>query len=250
MPADRFRFIEGANGPLPEDLKRTLGNLGRFGNLELSLNDPGALECKSCRRVFEPEAKVVPAGADLALVLDGQTYKSNDPNLPEDIKVLMKQIREKGYTPKLVADWRSWRATRRSRKAASEPTPSKPAPVLRINGRLLRWSDPDLPDELKILFSFIAANGVTNALIAHLKELGYGINYDPNGEGGLGLLEVRTDSTLLLGLRGRALTFLLVASVVWILMTPLRNLEAMPDYLRTALYLIPIGMGLTWASRR
>src|SRR5438105_1289088 len=136
MPADRFRFIEGSKGPLPEELKRSLGNLGRFGNLELPgqaapapkelrKECPGcgvplahdAVECTACRRVLEPEPHVVPQGADLAIILDGQTYKSTDKDLPDDIAVLIERIRKIGYTPKVVADWRSWRATRRSAKA-------------------------------------------------------------------------------------------------------------------------------------
>jgi len=265
MPADRFRFIEGANAPLPEDLKRTLGNLGRFGSIEIKgqeksqetgkpcpgcefSNEPEALECKACRRVLEPEAKVIPQGADLAIILDGQTYKSTDPNLPEDIAVLIKQIREKGYTPKLVADWRSWRATRRSRLAPERPKVSQSPPVLRINGRLLRWSDTDLPDDLRVLFSFISTNGVTNALVGHLRELGYDVAYDPKAEGGLGLLEVRTESPLFSGLPGRGLRFVVIAAAAYFLLWPLRNV--LPEYYKPVLYLIPLGLALSWSSRR
>jgi hypothetical protein len=268
MPADRFRFIEGKNGPLPEDLKKTLGNLGRFTNIELpgslppkpketgkacpgcdSPNAPGALECKACHRVLEPEPKVIPHGADLAIVLDGQTYKSTDPGLPEDIKVLITQIRKSGYTPKLVADWRSWRATRRSAKAKAVPQPSGPIPVLRINGRLLRWSDSDLPDDLRVLFSFIATNGVSAGLLNHLGELGYEAAYDPKAEGGLGLLNVRTNAAQsLTGLQKAGVRFLLGAGLAALILFPLRNI--LPEMLQPVVYLLPLGMGISWAARR
>ncbi|MBI3551286.1 MAG: hypothetical protein HY077_02105 [Elusimicrobia bacterium] len=267
MPADRFDFIEGSSGPLPEDLKRSLAGLRRFGNIELpgeaaprpvraehpcpgcgSPNDHAAVECKSCRRVFEPEPQVVPQGADLAIVLDGQTYKSTDKDLPDDIAALIKRIREKGFTPKLVAEWRSWRATRRSRKARA-PEPSRPVPVLRVNGRLLRWSDAALPDELRVLFSFIATNGVTPALLSHLKELGHDVSYDPKAEGGLGLFELRTASSgFELGwLQKRALRFAIAAGLVALVLLPLRNV--LPETLQPMLYLLPLGFGLSMALR-
>jgi hypothetical protein len=268
MPADRFRFIEGPKEGLPDELKKSLGNLGRFGSIELpgqthavvpktKRECPGcqapiaddAVECPACRRVLEPEPKIVPRGADLAIVLDGQTYASTDKNLPDDISELIGRIRAKGYTPALVAEWRSWRATRRSAKARA-PDPAVPVPVLRINGRLLRWSDAELPDDLRVLFAFIATKGVSPALLAHLKEIGHDVSYDPDAEGGVGLLELRTDESpfRLTPLQKQIARACAAGLVAWLFLRPFRNV--LPGLLEPALYVIPAGFFVAWAFRR
>jgi hypothetical protein len=261
MPADRFRFLEGPKDPLPDELKRALG---RFGRLELSGAPPSvaparkscsgcgadnaadAGECGSCRRVLEPEPQIIPNGAELALILDGTTYRSSDQDLPDDIAVLMRQIRQKGYSKKLLADWRGWRATRRSRKdRAAEP--SKPLPVLRVNGRLLLGTDANLPEELRVLLSFIATRGVTPALIAHLKDLGHEVAYDAKGEGGAGILDLRVSEGLSGALKGRTVRFVVIAAAAWLLLRPLHQI--LPDYLQPVTSLLPLGFALAWSLR-
>jgi hypothetical protein len=41
----------------------------------------------------------------ITLNIDGKTYKSNDPELPQGIVSLMEKIRREGYSEKLVNDW-------------------------------------------------------------------------------------------------------------------------------------------------
>lgn len=41
----------------------------------------------------------------ITLNIDGGTYKSNDENLPFDIKILIERIRKNGYSKKLVDEW-------------------------------------------------------------------------------------------------------------------------------------------------
>jgi hypothetical protein len=261
MPADRFRFLEGAKEPLPDDLKRALG---RFASLEIAGtpapvasprkpcpgcgagNADGAAECAACRRLLEPEPQVIPSDGELVLILDGQTYRSSDKDLPDDIATLMRQIRRKGYSKKLLTDWRSWRVTRRSRKEPAAQT-AKPLPVLRVNGRLLLGSDISLPEEMRVLLGFIATRGVTPALITHLKELGHDVSYDPQAEGGAGLLDVRVSEGLTGLLKRRTVRFVVIAAVAWLLLRPLR--QALPEYLQPVTSLLPLGFALAWALR-
>src|SRR5262249_9175109 len=111
MDDQRFEKLEGAKS-LPEEVQRALGGLKRFENLEIGAakpapeEPPGRLLCLLCGQPNEverttcwacfkplrsapPAPKQAAAAQDITLVLDGTTYKSSDPELPSDIRVLM-----------------------------------------------------------------------------------------------------------------------------------------------------------------
>jgi hypothetical protein len=127
-------------------------------------------------------------------VLDGLTYRSSDPNLPSDIKVLMDQIRKNGFSQDLLAQWRTWRATRNEHPAAERPyaDPSLVpvenqgkdpltgnevfkglrSAVIRLDGKIYDSTDKDLSPEMRELFDYIEAHGVTPQLMEHLRGMG------------------------------------------------------------------------------
>lgn len=223
MPADRFDKLEG-DKPLPEPVKNALSNLGRFDHLEIGTRPPPApsasaspaahaaekilcLHCgqanekerETCWACFQPlgEApkKPAPKGpADITIVLDGINYKSSDPNLPPDVRELMKRIHEQGFSQELLADWRTWRATRNETPVQVTPyaDPSlvpvenqgkdpltgnevfkgQRSAVIRLDGKIYTSTDMELTPEIKELFRYIEQHGVTPALMEHLRQIG------------------------------------------------------------------------------
>lgn len=105
----------------------------------------------------------------------------------------MDQIREKGYSPELLAEWRTWRASRNEPGAAAPyPDPSlvpvenqgkdpltgnevfkgARSSVIRLDGKIYTSDDKSLPPEIKELFGYIETHGVTPALMEHLRQVG------------------------------------------------------------------------------
>ncbi|MBI3554308.1 MAG: hypothetical protein HY077_17565 [Elusimicrobia bacterium] len=220
MPADRFDKLEG---PLPEDIRKTLSGFGRFDHLEIGTappppppkdrprteekvlclhcgqaNEKERQTCWACFRPLkeEPQKKPAPKGPeDITIVLDGLTYHSTDPNLPSDVKTLMDQIREKGFSQELLAQWRTWRVTRNEPRPAERPfeDPAKLVPVenqgkdpltgnevfkgqrssvIRLDGKIYTSTDMELTPQMKELFQYIEDYGVTPALMEHLRMIG------------------------------------------------------------------------------
>ncbi len=225
MPADRFDKLEGDN-PLPGAVKEALSNLGRFDHLEIGTRPPSApaaalspgkeipqpekLLCLHCGQANEkerstcwacfqplrgPVAKPAHKGPeDVTIVLDGINYKSSDPNLPPDVKELMRRITEQGFSQELLAGWRNWRASR------NEPPTGEPlvadaklvpvenvgkdpltgnevfkgqrSAVIRLDGKIYTSTDMELTPEIRELFRYIEAHGVTPALMEHLRQVG------------------------------------------------------------------------------
>lgn len=208
-----------ADAPLPGNVKEALANLGRFDHLEIGAlppkpaaaahtaeervlcthcgqpNEKARQTCWACFQPLGPEAaKPAPKGPkDITIVLDGLTYRSSDPNLPPDIKVLMDQIHEKGYSEELLAQWRTWRAARNEPGAARPyPDPSlvpvenqgkdpltgnevfkgQRSSVIRLDGKVYTSTDMQLTPEIKELFGYIETHGVTPALMEHLRQIG------------------------------------------------------------------------------
>jgi hypothetical protein len=207
-----------ADAPLPGNVKEALSNLGRFDHLEIGAlppkpapqahveerilcthcgqpNEKARQTCWACFQPLGPEAaKPAPKGPkDITIVLDGITYRSSDPNLPADLRVLMDQIHEKGYSEELLAQWRTWRATRNEPNTApSYPDPAlvpvenrgkdpltgnevfkgQRSSVIRLDGKVYTSDDTNIAPEIKELFGYIEAHGVTPALMEHLRQIG------------------------------------------------------------------------------
>lgn len=222
MPKDRFEHLEG-DKPLPGEVKDAIAQINRFHALEIGAtrpapppkpevaratcrhcgqpNEPQRDSCWACFKLLRPPEtnkpapkKEAPKGPeDITIVLDGTTYNSSDPGVPDDVRELMKRIRQHGYSEALMAEWRSWRVTRNSAKVR-EPEPSiAPASeerdikvfkgqrvsVIRIDGKVYNSDDPTLSPELKQLFEYIEANGVTPALMEYLRGFGDSVKFRP-----------------------------------------------------------------------
>ncbi len=220
MAEDRFGRLE-PDQPLPAGLKEALSGLGRFDHLEIGASprmpecqpqscedrvlclrcgQPNEKERQICWACFKPlrsPAKASPQEPEgITVVLDGVSYRSSDPNLPEDVKVLIDRIREHGFSPDLLAQWRSWRATRYAQpkpQTPFQPGPNTPVPVenqgsnpdfgikvfkgqrvsvIRLDGKVYTSDDKDLSPQMVELFQYIEASGVTPELMHHLRQLG------------------------------------------------------------------------------
>ncbi|MFA6002698.1 MAG: hypothetical protein WC881_01375 [Elusimicrobiota bacterium] len=214
MAADtggRFDRIEGA--ATADSARPALPGLNRFDHLEIGElapaapaaapaadrmlchhcgkpNEPQRADCWACHEALRhgpqapPPADKPQPGQEITLVLDGFTYKSTDPNVPEDVRLLMDRIRSEGYSPELLADWRSWRATRNSGPVPDGSPDIKVfkgqrVSVIRIDGKVYTSDDSDLSPETRRLFGYLAEHGVTPALMAHLRQLGSQVKFRP-----------------------------------------------------------------------
>ncbi len=219
MAPDRFDRLEGPS-ELPGPVRDAVSRLDRFEHLEIAPAGPdpaGTAACRPpgggspaprkrlchrCGQANEPERTTcwacfkpldAPKAAgksappdDITVVIDGATYRSSDPNLPDDVAELIRRIRAHGYSPELLAQWRSWRVTRHEAPLPQRPFEPGPAAqsddvnvfrgqrvnVIRIDGRVFTSDDPNAPPELKELFGYIDRNGVTPALMDLLRQYG------------------------------------------------------------------------------
>lgn len=233
MDEDRFKRLEGKNS-LPEDVKAAVPNIQRFERLEIGelraepaaapageshflcrhcgkANEKARTTCWGCSKPLGEKAPAAPKGpaqpVDVTLVLDGFTYRSTDKDLPEDVRELMLRINRSGYSEALLAQWRVWRARKRTvPPVAHEQPPSTPseyqepipdlAPpagaednikvfkgqrvsVIRIDEKVYTSDDKDLTPELKDFFRYIDEHGVTPALMEHLRAQGKNVKFRP-----------------------------------------------------------------------
>lgn len=209
MGSNRFEHLE--NEPLPPRLSDALSRLNRFEHLEIGQlgapaapavsaralcrhcgqsNEEGRDLCWACHKPVEGRTADAPAAPGFELVLDGKTYRSSDPQLPEDIRALMEDIARHGYSPKLLADWRQWRATRnvgRFKESQSAPAGGKDVrafkgqrvSIIRVDGKTYTSDTPGLPPEIQELFIYMDKNGVTPALLSHLRQNGGRVKFRP-----------------------------------------------------------------------
>ncbi len=70
----------------------------------------GLIEDRHVSITFSPRAG---APDHVTLVLNGRPYASDEPDLPEDLRLLIDRILEDGYSPALLDMWQGWRARRR-----------------------------------------------------------------------------------------------------------------------------------------
>lgn len=199
---------------VPASLQKTLTRLQRFDHLEIGdlemnvthevdrvlcshcgqYNEKVRTHCWACYRWVGENAPPPTPRPDLELILDGKSYHSADPDLPEDVRVLMDWIQRDGYSQELLAKWRQWRATRnqaiyRARSADSfsdEETKNdvhvfrgQRVSVITINGKRYMSLDKDLPPDIKSLFDYLAQNEVTPELMDHLRTYGTKVKYRP-----------------------------------------------------------------------
>lgn len=216
MPQDRFDHLEEGD-ELPNKVKEAITKLDRFGYLEVGsltneavsslprdkilcphcgqFSDKESKHCWACSRSFERTAtapEIAKTKEKFELVLDGVTYDFDHPNLPQDVRVLMERIQNEGYSPKLLAEWRNWRATRSSERNKEKPFErqnpksqvqafrDKNMTVLRIDEKLYTSKDTDLPQELKEIFLYIDQHGVTPSLMNHLRQHGTKVKFRPS----------------------------------------------------------------------
>ncbi len=213
---NRFSSIEHDHAPLPDNLKTAISRLTRFETLEIAgahlantavvtpierilcpfcgqANEKGRDLCWACYKHLVATTNATPADdQEVCVVLDGVSYRSNDPNLPPDIVDLIGRIRKKGYSPELLKQWQNERvAARRISPAAASLMPTYPRPdrveafqgqrvtVLRLDGVLYKSDDANLPPAIVEIFSFIEKEGITPALMQHLRLYGTKVKYRP-----------------------------------------------------------------------
>jgi hypothetical protein len=210
----RFSSLEGQKA-LPPSIKAAISKLNRFENLEIGDNKPvlsgsatGRILCMHCGQAneagrehcwacFKPPAPPQdPAIAkpapdqEIAVVLNGTAYRSTDPNLPEDVRVLMEWIRREGYSEALLEKWQKWLSSRDTASPQASRDVIPPAAdvqawrgqrvsILRMDGKVYRSDDADLPPEIKEILGYIEQDGVTPALLQHLRLYGTIVKYRP-----------------------------------------------------------------------
>jgi len=218
VSSNRFDHIED---DLPEKLQSAIDRLNRFAHLEIGArgappplpaasgkaacahcgqsNEKGREICWACFKnvggIVRPGGTAAgPEAAPLELVLDGKVYRSDDADLPEDIRVLIGRVQKEGYSPRLLADWRQWRATRRVNVAPARAFDAGPAKdvaafkgqrvsVIRMDGKTYTSDMRDLSPELQELFIYIEEKGVTPALMEHLRRNGASAKFRPETTG-------------------------------------------------------------------
>ncbi len=186
--------------PIPSREKVLCHHCGQPNEAERDL-------CWACFKGVKPAPKpaAAPAGElpgqdqEVVIVLDGVTYKAGDKNLPDDVRVLMAKIKKEGYTVKLLEEWKAWRRTgvmppswSKEARPSGAPAPAAPVhgqeveifkgqrvSVIKIDGKVYTSDDKDLPPNLKKLFDYIDANGVTPALLEHLRKQGSRVKFRP-----------------------------------------------------------------------
>ena len=167
------------------------------------LNERDRETCWACYRFVRgkaPPPQSLRDPDDITLVLDGVTYTSSQERLPSDVAELFRRIRKQGYSQQLLVEWRAWRAANGGTLApasAPRPAPSPVAPVpapgestgsddalgikvvrgqnasvIRLDGKVFTSDDPTLTPELKQLFAYLDAHGVTPALMEYLRQMG------------------------------------------------------------------------------
>lgn len=208
---------------LPKDVDDALSHLNRFHHLEIGgaqfspppapANASGARVCPHCGQANETQretcwacfyafkkevsAKAQEPAQEITLVIDGSTYRSADPHIPEDVKVLMERIVKQGYSQNLFMEWQNWRATRNAAKPSDDAVidshrgrifeegrdinvfKGARVSVIKLDGKIYTSDNPQLTPEFKQLFHYLDLNGVTPALMDRLRQIGDKVKFRP-----------------------------------------------------------------------
>lgn len=215
---NRFSNLETTQAPLPQNVQAAISRLNRFETLEIAgahlaapvkpystdrllcpacgqANERARDLCWACYKPLSAASLAMPdSGQEVCVVLEGVSYRSSDPKLPDDVKELITRIRSQGYSTELLKDWQNWRTTRHSDRMATPQNEASAAfsnkdriqafkgqrvSVLRIDGTVYTSDDPAVPPEIKELFGYIDKEGVTPALMQHLRLYGTKVKYRP-----------------------------------------------------------------------
>lgn len=207
--SDRFSKLEPKNN-LPARLQTALSRLPRFESLEIATatsiepsskisrilcahcgqwNERSREVCWACCKPLStlPRPPEPTQDQPIDLIVDGVSYHSSDPHMPEDIRELMNRIRKHGYSKELLAEWQAWRREQRDalpsipqgKFKSVEVFPGQRVSILRIDGVLYKSDDLNLPPEVKELFDYIEAEGLSPALLQHLRLYGTLVKYRP-----------------------------------------------------------------------
>jgi hypothetical protein len=216
---NRFEHLEGDAG-LSDDLKVAIAKIARFDHLEIGgrpspaapAREPdGKFPCPGCGRPNEPErescwachqvliasnapaAGATPAPRVIEIVVDGVHRRSDDADLPEDVRELLNRIAKEGYSERLMSEWTEWRHKYRSERllkgSSADPAPPYAGPetdppkrvkilhgrwvsVITVDGKTYKSDDAVLSPEMRQLFDYIEKNGVTPALVAYIERFG------------------------------------------------------------------------------
>lgn len=200
---------------LPKDVSEALSHLNRFSHLEIAgakfvpqPASPIGSPCPHCGQANEAEretcwacfctlkkspSEVVPL-QEITLVIDGNTYRSGDSNLPEDVKVLMERIGKQGYSQSLFMEWQNWRASHNAPNPAAADCvidshrgegrdinvfKGTRVSVIKLDGKIYTSDNPHLTPDFKQLFHYLDANGVTPALMDRLRQMGEKVKFRP-----------------------------------------------------------------------
>lgn len=205
---------------LPKDVDEALAHLNRFSHLEIAgakfkpQPAPNGRPCPHCGQSNEGERETcwacfcvlkkelsAPKEAppqEITLVIDGNTYRSGDKNIPEDIAALMDRIARQGYSQNLLAEWQSRRAARNFPKPAPDDSvidthrgeisgegndinvfKGSRVSVIKLDGKIYTSDNPNLTPDFKQLFHYIDVNGVTPALMDRLRQMGDKVKFRP-----------------------------------------------------------------------
>lgn len=216
---NRFDNLESSLSSLPGSVQTAISQLRRFETLEIAgstlaiptlpvtlervlcpscgqANEKGRDVCWACFKPLAAPIHMTPEpDQEVCLVLDGVSYRSTDSGLPSDIQELIARIRKEGYSQKLLNDWQTWRAARGNPPPAAPDTRDflqrKPdldrvqafrgqrVSILRIDGKIYKSDDSDLPPEIQEIFGFIEKEGITPPLMQHLRLYGTKVKYRP-----------------------------------------------------------------------
>lgn len=217
--SERFSNLEPEN-KIPLRVQNAIARISRFDQLEIGDMKPSGASaraserrlCRYCHQANEevrdvcwacwkplredaPESSKPAPEQEVAVVIDGATYRSSDPRLPPDIAILIERIRREGYSDAMFSQWQ--RDVQRKIPAPAESAaPPTPAPgvgpeervqawrgqrvsILRIDGKLYKSDDPNLPPDIKELLDYIERDGVSPPLMQHLRLYGTKVKYRP-----------------------------------------------------------------------
>ncbi|MBL0058870.1 MAG: hypothetical protein IPP35_07125 [Elusimicrobia bacterium] len=187
---------------MPPHIEKAIAKLHRFNHLEIGdisplppihsppkgdpcghcgqANEPGRTFCWAC---YKPLKGAPPSLKEevFTVVVNGATYRSDQPDLAAPIQRLMDRVRRDGYSPKVAAQWAAaegkeiTNASEFETRAAEKPGVS----IVRVDDQVYRSDDPALPPEMRTLLDYLRTHAVTPELMERLRRAGAQVKYRP-----------------------------------------------------------------------